>query len=354
MKIRKYKCIKQFPNTDAFSVGDIIEIEKKDDGSYIIDGAILTDRGTVYSFFEIEMELNMKYAPYSFSRMETWVGCPQKFRYIYILKPERTETPSPILEKGTLFHSVLEHSITDNLDNFSLDTTFKALNEGDIESIVTQSLTFTLESKIYKSIKSLSGVKTPEKEIFLNKELKPTQNNQEALIRGFIDLLIIDEESKICHIYDWKTGGKSKEDLKRWPKPKDQLELYAIWATQTYDIETVETAFVYVEHDYMAKYTFTKNDIHGLKEKFSQRIDSIENDKTFCRKISQLCAWCDFREDCVGLSLEKDPRSVSKDEINTIKENFSNKTKKNNNHGEENNETPRDRLKSSFLKSLKR
>lgn len=315
MKIRKYKCIKQFPNTDFFSVGDIINIEKKENGEYVIDSTILTTGEIVYEYFELVNESGLKYAPYSFSRMESWVSCPKKFQYSYIIKPERIETENPVLEKGTLFHAVLEHDIIDNLDNFSLDDKFKALSAADIENIVTQALVFTDESKIYSDIKSLLGEKVPEKEIFLGNELKPVNDISLATIRGFIDLLVYDSENKTCHIYDWKTGGKSKADLMKWPKPKDQLELYAIWASQMYDIETIHTAFVYVEHDHMAKYSFTTKDIPLLKEKFTNRINSIESDKTFNKNLSRLCAWCDFRTLCLNIDGSRDPKDISKEEI---------------------------------------
>lgn len=313
--IRKYKCVEPFPNTDVFGKDDIIEIEKLTDGSYVIDDAIKTDRETVYKHFKIVHLPGYEYAPYSHSKMESWQSCPKKFNYHYIIKPPKEDVPSPILEKGTLFHGILEFDIENKLDKFDLPDKFKALNKEDAEKIIGQALNFTEESEIYIWIKSLPGGKISEQEMFLGPNLEPVEDLSEALIRGFIDLIIYDKTTKTCYIFDWKTGGKSKENLKKWPKPKDQLELYAVWADQVFDVEHIETAFVYVEHDHLAKYTFNSNDIPSLIKKFKNKINNIESDKVFNKNLTQLCAWCDYRELCLDISTNRDPREITKDEI---------------------------------------
>ena len=311
--IRKYRCIKPFPNT-TMKVGDVFEIEKIDD-KYIIDGAISTNRELVYKHFEIAKLKGWTYSPYSYSKMETWSSCPKKFEYNYIIRPPRESVPNPILEKGTLFHAILEFDMVDNLEGFDIPDNFKALSKEDAGNIITQALDFSENSSIYQWIKSLEGIKVPEQEMFLGPNLTPVDCLEDSLIRGFIDLIIWDEETRSCYIFDWKTGGKSKEALKKWPKSRDQLELYAIWAHETYGAEYIESAFVYVEHDHMAKYVFAAKDIPILKKKFKAKINSIETDNKFDKTLTQLCAWCDFKELCLGLPADKNPREITKDEI---------------------------------------
>jgi len=315
--IRKYRCIKDFPNT-TIKAGDIIEIEKLDTpkGSteYIIDGVIGTTGEIVYEYFEKVRLPGFKYSPYSHSKMETWVSCPKKFEFNYIIKPDIPKPPSPILEKGTLFHAILEHDMKNELENLEVEDEFKALKKDDMVEIVDQALNFT-NSEIYQKIKKLSGIRIAEQEMFLGAALEPVKTLEESLIRGFIDLLIVDEENKICYIYDWKTGGKSKEQLKKWPKPNDQLQLYSIWAMQMFDIEKVKTGFVYVEHNHIAEYNFSIKDLEPLKKKFKEKINNIENDTKFKMNNSILCAWCDFREECLGLPLDKNPREITKEDI---------------------------------------
>jgi CRISPR/Cas system-associated exonuclease Cas4 (RecB family) len=310
----KYKCVLDFESLNL-KIGDIVNIEKSPTGYNIENHKDCFDSETIKKHFsKIRLE-GWIHSPYSHSKMETWTSCPKKFEFNYIINPPRIEVPNPVLEKGTLFHGILEFDMSDKLDNFELPDTFKALSKNDAEEIINKALLFTEESDTYKWIKSLKGKKVSEQEMFLGKNLEPVDSIEKSLIRGFIDLIIYDKDSKSCYIFDWKTGGKSKEDLKKWPKAKDQLELYAIWANQMYDVEYIETAFIYVEHDHMAKYTFEKNDIQTLKTKFKNKINNIEEDKTFKKNLTQLCAWCDFKELCLGIDASRNPREISKDEI---------------------------------------
>lgn len=310
----KYECIKEFPPTGSVT-GDFIDIVKQPNGEYLIDDVGLMDAETVYTHFKKYRLPGFKYSPYSHSKMESWSSCPKKFEFNYIIKPPRTYAPSPILEKGTLFHAILEFDMVDKLEQFDIPDKFDALTKEDAGKIIEQALEFSETSEIYSWIKSLPGEKVPEQEMFLGAKLEPVKTLEESLIRGFIDLIIWDEETKSCYIFDWKTGGKSKEALKKWPKPKEQLELYSIWANQVFGAEHIETAFVYVEHNHMAKYEFNSKDIPILKKKFLNKINSIENDTKFEKTLSQLCAWCDFKELCLGIPADKDPRSITKDEI---------------------------------------
>lgn len=311
---RTYICIKPFPNT-SMSIGDELEIEKLSDGTYVIDGAIGTTRDLIYRHFKIKKLEGFNYSPYSHSKIETWTACHKKFHFNYILKPDIPQQASPILEKGTLFHAVLEHEMVDRLDEFELEDEFHALKKNDISEIVEQALEFAEKSEIYNWIKSISGEKIPEQEMFLGAKMEPVATIEDSLIRGFIDLLIYDKKKNKCYIFDWKTGGKSKEDLIKWPKPKEQLELYSVWANGVFGCETVETGFVYVEHDHIAKYTFDLKDIKGIKKRYLEKINNIETDEKFDKNVSRLCGWCDFRELCLGIPLDIDPKTLTVDDI---------------------------------------
>jgi len=309
----KYECIMDFALTDN-KVGDIVNIEKTNAG-YLVNDIEILDSESTYKYFKKRKIPGFNHAPFSHSKMETWASCPKKFEFNYIIRPPRESTPNPILEKGTLFHAVLEFDMVDKLDDFDIPDNFEALSRDDCGKIITQALEFSENSEIYQWIKNLKGKKVPEQEMFLGPNLEPVECLEDSLIRGFIDLIIWDDETGSCYIFDWKTGGKSKEALKKWPKSKDQLELYAIWAHEVYGASYIETAFVYVEHNHMAKYTFESKDIPILKKKFLNKINNIEKDKTFNKSISQLCAWCDFKELCLGIPADKNPREITKDEI---------------------------------------
>ena len=282
----KYICFKPYENFKRF---DIIDTDRIN-----INELILKEY-----FKELKLD-GFRFAPYSFSKIDTYHFCPKKFEYNYIIKPDIEKEPNEILEKGTLFHSFLEYAIVDKLDKFKLnESEYKALDSKKIDEVIIKVEKF-LKSKLYKKIKRLKGEKFTEYEFFLNKKLKPTLKEEKALIRGFIDLLIYDEEERIAYIFDWKTGGKSKENLIRFPKPNRQLKLYSLWALQALDIDEVLTGFVYVEQDHIAQYEFFKEDLSQLKEEFTNLIESIEETEIFIKKESVLCDWCDFKSLCKG------------------------------------------------------
>ena len=51
----------------------------------------------------------MKFAPYSFSKLNTHKSCNRKFKYNYIDKAPRDKTDMTALLKGGAIHSIIEH-----------------------------------------------------------------------------------------------------------------------------------------------------------------------------------------------------------------------------------------------------
>ena len=309
----KYSCIKDFDPTGS-KVGDTIDIVKTNEG-YVIDECATLTAATTYEFFKKYKIPGFKYAPYSFSKIDSFQSCPNKFNYNYIIRPEREQKQMPHLEAGSLIHSIIEQEIGGNLEDFEPEADLTSLTREGAELTINKALTFIDESAIYAWIKSLKGVFVPEQEMFLGPDMKPVDTLEESLIRGFIDLIIWDEKTNSCYIFDWKSGGKSSQALKKFPKPKDQLEMYAIWAYETYGAEHIECAFVYVEHEHMAKYAYSADDIPTLKKKFLAKIDAIEKEEKFPDTYSILCLYCDFKELCLGIPQDTDPKSMTKDDV---------------------------------------
>ena len=101
----------------------------------------------------------------------------------------------------------------------------------------------------------------------------------------------IKRKHSIIDSIDWKTGKVSG-----FPQPL-QLAMYAIYLFEQYpDVETIRTAFVYVEHNNKEKvYTFDRSHLSVLKKKILEKIVNMENEKKFSKKESRLCDYCDFR-----------------------------------------------------------
>lgn len=253
---------------------------------------------------------DFKFAPYSFSKVDTYISCPRKFKLSYIDKI-KVFKPSPILAKGSFIHTVIEHDIQGTMDEITVGKDFDQMDEGQQADAIAIVETF-LEGPLYAEI--VDGFKHDdlqednisliEEEFYLDYKLRPASTKAEALLFGKIDFIVAsewdDEGEKYGHvsIYDWKSGGKSKEDLKKFPKKSDQLETYAIWGLQVFNPDEIKTGYVFVEHEHLTPYRFIRNGLRPLQRKLLDKIEKIETEEKFSKNETILCAWCDYIEHC--------------------------------------------------------
>jgi len=147
-----------------------------------------------------------KYAPYSFSKMNTFNQCNRKFKYQVIdkVKPEKTDTTA--LRKGVEIHKVLEKYpvVPDSVSKQNLEIANTFIN-----------------SELGRYYFNLNN--TREVKFGLDNTLTPGEYSKTSLFRGFIDFVCIKDDMLI--LVDWKTG-KLKET-----KYQDftQLLLYAVY-----------------------------------------------------------------------------------------------------------------------------
>ena len=227
----------------------------------------------------------MKYAPYSFSKINTYEQCALKFKFLYIDKLG-TYVPNLAMERGSYIHTLLEN------DTKSKPTSFKfkiATPEQQSECIdifikFKQSelgqryLEVPAQAEVEFGMKFVDGVLTP-----------CSYYDKEALFRGKIDHSILEGET--IHLIDWKTGKVSG-----FPAPL-QLVMYAVWAFAMYpNVNFIRTAFVYVEHENQEKvYEFRREHLDALKKKVIEKIVNMEKEEKFRKSESRLCDYCDFR-----------------------------------------------------------
>lgn len=121
------------------------------------------------------------------------------------------------------------------------------------------------------------------------------ENLKDPLFKGFIDLLQYnDHEVKIT---DWKTGGKSIENIERFPKSRFQLDVYMYVAQNIFNPTTMKASYAYVEHDY--EKIFTNFNPRETWREILWNIETIENDTRFERNETNLCDYCDYRGICL-------------------------------------------------------
>jgi len=317
MKI-KYKVIKENQEFNL-KINDIIKIDKLDNRYYYRNKDITN---IMKEYFEMIKESKFKYSIYSYSKIDLWKSCPKKFKFNYIDKIQIPKIFNPITERGTLIHSILEFDLIDNLDNYVSDEKYQLSEEEKLKAV--NDCLFFMQTPLYKEIKNLKGKPVTEQEFFLDSDLKPTLNANKSAVKGFIDAIIVNEDDKICYIFDWKTGG-TKEKLKKYPRSSDQLELYIIWAFQVFNVDTIKAAYIYVDLEHKQEFEYSKRDLNFLKEKFIKKIEQIEADNKFDYKFSKLCAWCAFKEHCLGIPLTKEPREITDLELEMAQKAIKNK-----------------------------
>lgn len=120
-------------------------------------------------------------------------------------------------------------------------------------------------------------------------------NKSNVLFKGFIDLLQFDDSE--VHVIDWKTGGKSKENLQRFPKTTFQLDVYAYVAQKIFNPKRMIGKYVYVEHEY--EHVVTNFNPRETWREILWNIEEIEKTEIFNRNENVLCDWCDYRGLCL-------------------------------------------------------
>ena len=228
----------------------------------------------------------MKFAPYSFSRIDVFEKCPLKFKFLYIDKLG-TFVPNLALEKGSYIHERLENFTKRKKTNFDF---FIATPEEqkDFDVVYHKFVSSKYGQKYLKEPSSMAEIEFGMKKGLGG--LEPcAYNDKNALFRGKIDHSIY--KSEVMLLIDWKTGK-----VTRFPAPL-QLAMYAVWAFMKFpEVQEVFTAFVYVEHGEQKPYIFKRHHLKLLTKTVLEKIVKMEKEEVFPKKETPLCNYCDFRK----------------------------------------------------------
>jgi ATP-dependent exoDNAse (exonuclease V) beta subunit len=232
----------------------------------------------------------MKFAPYSYSRIESF-NCPQKFKLSYIDKIKIPSTHDA-LEKGTRIHQILEfyddYKKTNILPEFEYDLIKTDERKKEIEDIALNFMISELGLKYFEEQESIGD----EIEFGLDKKLNPVPYNSPlAVMRGKIDKII--KSNNHYTIIDWKSGKFPDE---RWHS-NDQAMMYALWFFRKYkEVDEITATYVYVEHNKEHVYKFKREYIQNYATSYSKKITKIETCEDFYKNETKLCDYCDFRK----------------------------------------------------------
>lgn len=228
--------------------------------------------------------MELKYAPYSASKIKKFYECPLLFKYKYIDKIKVPFVEKVAFEKGKFFHSVMEH-----YPNMPPDYKFKLSSNTDIDDygvILKRVLNQTTVQEL------LISDETIKREIWFK---MMDEEGQIKVYSGQIDYLRIG--SDLITIVDWKTGKQWGTD---GSLEDPQILIYAVWAFKEYPhINTVNASYYYLEHDKTVGYVFERSKhLEKIESFLANKINKIETEDKFERTQHRFCHYCDYFEIC--------------------------------------------------------
>jgi RecB family exonuclease len=233
----------------------------------------------------------------SVSSMGTYHKCPKKYQYHYIERPPVEKKTWTHLDAGTLAHRVLELFHLDLVNNVRPTTEYaslaarcfkQAVTEFDFERIKTIIPDVKIDIQDYLDKIKLDGL--PQ---VLGTETKYSKTFGDYLVAGFIDR--IDREAPgVYRVVDYKTSKDPKY------LDKFQLAVYACAVKDMYpDAHTIHGSYVLLKHkSKFLSWTFTEKDFEETTNKIIQTGEDIISGRSWAKKPSALCRFCDYYELC--------------------------------------------------------
>ncbi|MCD4756624.1 ATP-dependent helicase [bacterium] len=274
----------------------VSESAKKDLGYYQMDDDIVEE-----GMKEIDTTKRVSY-----SQLNTYEGCPKKYKYSYVLKvPSR---PHASLSFGSTIHNTL----------YDFYTFFRDSKEG-LEGIVEKPTKETLlelyekrwvssgyDSNSHEQERKLSGRKMLSKyyDNLYSDDQRPylleegfSAHLGEGVFVGKIDRIdIVDDSKEVLEveIVDYKTG-KVKNDANI--KKDLQLPLYALFAEEKLGLKVVGAKYVFVEHSEVVEVDVSSERKLKARENVLGIIEKIKG-KDFRATPGFMCRYCDYSSVC--------------------------------------------------------
>lgn len=142
----------------------------------------------------------------SYSRMSLYKKCPASYEWQYVLGNKQPFVPGSAASRGLDIHQSIENWYTD---------------QGNLSEEIPHKMALKL-NETYLDIIAEKCTVHPEYEFAVNKDWEPCGfEDEEAVIRGYIDNLFLYEDKVLIHEY--KTG-------REYPEHEEQKLLYGIIA----------------------------------------------------------------------------------------------------------------------------
>ena len=259
------------------------------------------------------MRVINKYNKFSFSKINTYQNCPQKYKITYI-DGIRKSHESIEAFMGKRVHEVLDwiYKERHNIGSFfPVDVLLKKYNDLWVEKWHENIYLANIPRKYKLKKKSKDQVYQNGLKCLVNyyNRYKPNFNNNiieteikcettiaEYKFFGVIDRLDRNREG-IYEIYDYKTGAKP---ITKYNASNDlQLLIYLLSIQKKYeDCKEIILNWYFLFPNEIVSIRHSKEKIIELKSKILKIIFDIKNDKKYYSKESLLCEWCYLWEEC--------------------------------------------------------
>lgn len=246
---------------------------------------------------------------FSVSSLDTHKKCPKKYYYRYIEKPDVTIEKHSFTELGSCAHRILELFHERLLENHIKRSDFpKLMKECFVDGFKEFDLRL-LQQETWMPSGEMPG--TIALKIIIQSYLDKLKSAEElpnvignempynfslddnTVIRGFIDR--VDQISEDTYaVVDYKTS-KDPKYLSDF-----QLLVYAEAIRRKFkNVKKVYGSYVMLKHNCTSKdFEFNIQDMDNCNKKLRKKADLIYEDKTWLKKPSILCKWCDYRSIC--------------------------------------------------------
>lgn len=199
---------------------------------------------------------------WSFSKLSSYHNCAYAWYLTYVLHEKGEDNVYGVL--GNSIHDCLESMCKDEMTIEEAKEKFKQ----DYDMCKFLGMNFPTENTekkyIYDIEHAFDFFEKPKGRLEEERYIEFEIENKK--FRGYVDLIIFDDEKKTIQVLDWKSSSKfSKKDLES--HKVFQLILYSMYLEKEYpDYKILNPVF------YMLKYARVKNDVTG-RESIRERID---------------------------------------------------------------------------------
>ena len=229
----------------------------------------------------------MKLEYISFSRLETYTACPQKYFFLY--ESGLREDPHPAAVLGNIIHYALERFIGHNEDwRKAYDESYKDLNLNDF-SLYKEGIAI-IESVIKRGL-----VRDDVKVLATEKAFEFITSNGVRL-KGIIDRIDRISDDTI-EIVDYKSGKKIYTDAELEANMQANIYSIAIFDYLYPDIKNLIITFDFLRFGRLTTIR-TREQLDDIKKYLLLMQTKIEKDYSHNANVSFKCNWCSFRPIC--------------------------------------------------------